>query len=80
MKGGHTMTTLNTEAFKYAYNALNKAQYPLSHTPSSGYVALATMLEVCVNWKMGIAQIQKTLDEKTNEWTNELLELESLVK
>lgn len=74
------MTTLDTEAFKYAYNALNKAQYPLSHTPSSGYVALATMLEVCVNYKMGIAQIQKTLDEKTNEWTNELLELESLVK
>ena len=74
------MTTLNTEAFKYAYNALNKAQYPLSHTPSSGYVALATMLEVCVNWKMGIAQIQKALDEKTNEWTNQLLELESLVK
>ena len=74
------MTTLNTEAFKYAYNALNKAQYPNSHTASAGYVALATMLEVCVNWKMGIAQIQKTLDEKTNEWTNELLELESLVK
>jgi hypothetical protein len=29
---------------------------------------------------MGITQIQKSLDEKTNEWTNELLELESLVK
>ena len=74
------MTTLNTEPFKYAYNALNKAKYPSTHTNSSGYVALATMLEVCINWKMGIAQIQKSLDEKTNEWTNELLELESLVK
>jgi hypothetical protein len=29
---------------------------------------------------MGISQIQKALDEKTNQWTNELLELESLVK
>jgi hypothetical protein len=74
------MTTLNTEPFRYAYNALNKANFPLSHTNSSGYVALATMLEVCINYKMGISQIQKTLDEKTNEWTNELLELESLVK
>jgi len=80
MKGGHTMTTLNTEPFKYAYNALNKAKHPLSHTPSSGYVALATILEISINWKMGISQIQRALDEKTNEWTNELLELESLVK
>lgn len=74
------MTTLNTEAFKYAYNALDKAKYPNTYTPSSGYVALATMLEICINYKMGISQIQKSLDEKTNEWTNELLELESLVK
>jgi hypothetical protein len=35
------------------------------------------MLEICVNYKMGISQIQKALDEKTNEWTNEL---EKLVK
>ena len=77
MKGGHTMTTLNTAPFKDAYNALDKARYPNTHTNSSGYVALATMLEVCVNWKMGISQIQKALDEKTNEWTTEL---EKLVK
>lgn len=74
------MTTLNTAPFKDAYNALDKARYPNTHTSSSGYVALATMLEVCVNYKMGISQIQKALDEKTNQWTNELLELESLVK
>ena len=71
------MTTLNTQDFKDAYNALNKAKYPLSHTPSSGYVALATMLEVCINWKMGITQIQKSLDEKTSDYKKEL---ESLVK
>ena len=71
------MTALNTDQFKDAYNALNKAKYPLSHTPSSGYVALATILEVCINWKMGIKQIQETLDEKTAQWKNEL---ESLVK
>ena len=77
MKGGHKMTALNTQDFKDAYNALDKAKYPNNHTSSSGYVALATMLEVCVNYKMGISQIQKALDEKTNEWKTEL---EKLVK
>ena len=71
------MTTLNTQDFKDSYNALNKAQFPLSHDNRVAYVALATMLEVCVNYKMGISQIQKALDEKTNEWKNEL---EKLVK
>ena len=70
------MTTLNTQDFKDAYNALDKAKYPNNHRSSSGYVALATMLEVCINWKMGINQIQETLDEKTTQWKNEL---ESLV-
>ena len=70
------MTTLNTQDFKDAYNALNKAKYPHSHQNSSGYVALATMLEVCINWKMGVTQIQKSLDEKTADYKNEL---ESLV-
>jgi hypothetical protein len=35
------------------------------------------MLEVCVNYKMGISQIQKTLDEKTNEYKSELENLVS---
>jgi hypothetical protein len=56
---------------------LNKAKYPNTHTSSVGYVALATMLELCINWKYGVVQTQKTLDEKTSEWTTEL---ESLVK
>ena len=71
------MTILNTREFIDSYNALNKAKHPLSHTSSSGYVALATILEISSNWKQGINQIQKTLDEKTSEWKNEL---ESLVK
>jgi hypothetical protein len=71
------MTELKTDEFKNAYNALNKAKYPNTHTSSVGYVALATMLELCINWKYGIVQTQKTLDEKTSEWKNEL---ESLVK
>jgi hypothetical protein len=71
------MTTLNTTDFREAYNALNKAKYPNTHTSSVGYVALATMLELCINWKYGVVQTQKTLDEKTSEWTTEL---ESLVK
>jgi hypothetical protein len=71
------MTILNTRDFIDSYNALNKAKHPLSHTSSSGYVALATILEISINWKMGIQQIQRSLDEKSSEWKNEL---ESLVK
>jgi hypothetical protein len=71
------MTTLNTAPFRDAYNALNKAKFPLSHDNRIAYVALATMLEVCVNYKMGISQIQKTLDEKTNEYKSELENLVS---
>jgi hypothetical protein len=33
------------------------------------------MLELCINWKYGIVQTQKTLDEKTSEWKNELEKL-----
>jgi hypothetical protein len=71
------MTTLNTKEFLDSYNELNKAKYPNSHDNRMGYVALSTMLELCINWKYGINQTQKTLDEKSSEWKNEL---ESLVK
>jgi hypothetical protein len=71
------MTILNTRDFIDSYNALNKAKHPLSHTSSSGYVALATMLEISINWKQGINQIQETLDEKTAQWKNELENLVS---
>jgi hypothetical protein len=71
------MTILNTREFIDSYNALNKAKNPLSHTSSSGYVALATILEISINWKQGVKQIQETLDEKTAQWKTEL---ESLVK
>jgi hypothetical protein len=69
------MTTLNTREFIDSYNALNKTKHPLSHTSSSGYVALATILEISINWKMGINQIQRSLDEKSSEWKNELEKL-----
>ena len=70
------MTTLNTKDFIESYNALNNAKYS-SHDNRLAYVALSTMLEICINWKMGIQQTQRSLDEKTSEWKNEL---ESLVK
>jgi hypothetical protein len=69
------MTTLNTKEFIDSYNALNKTKHPFSHTSSSGYVALATILEISINWKMGINQIQRSLDEKSSEWKNELEKL-----
>lgn len=74
------MTTLNTEPFKNAYNALNKAKHPLTHDNRIAYVALATILEIDINWKMGINQIQENLDEQTARFEKELSELESLVK
>ena len=70
------MTTLNTKDFIESYNALNNAKFS-THDNRLAYVALSTMLEICINWKYGINQTQKTLDEKSNEWKNEL---ESLVK
>jgi hypothetical protein len=70
------MTTLNTKDFIESYNALNNAKFS-THDNRLAYVALATMLELCINWKMGIQQTQRSLDEKSNEWKNEL---ESLVK
>ena len=70
------MTTLNTKDFIESYNALNNAKFS-THDNRLAYVALSTMLEICINWKMGINQTQRSLDEKSNEWKNEL---ESLVK
>ena len=70
------MTTLETKEFIDSYNELNKAKYP-SHDNRLAYVALSAMLEICINWKMGVKQTQERLDEKTNEYKNEL---ESLVK
>lgn len=70
------MTTLNTKDFIESYNALNNAKYS-SHDNRLAYVALSTMLEICINWKMGIQQTQRSLDEKTSEWKTEL---EKLVK
>jgi hypothetical protein len=69
------MTTLNTKEFLDSYNELNGAKFPNSHDKRLAYVALATMLELCINWKYGIVQTQKTLDEKSNEWKNELEKL-----
>ena len=70
------MTTLNTKDFIESYNALNNAKFS-THDNRLAYVALSTMLEICINWIMGIQQTQRSLDEKTSEWKNEL---ESLVK
>jgi hypothetical protein len=70
------MTTLNTKDFIESYNAINNAKFS-THDNRLAYVALATMLELCINWKMGIQQTQRSLDEKSSEWKNEL---ESLVK
>ena len=68
------MNELYTKGFIESYNELNNAKFS-THDNRLAYVALATMLELCINWKMGINQVQRALDEKTNEWKNELEKL-----
>lgn len=63
MKGGHTMTTLNTKDYIKSHNALGNYRFPQSHDTRLAYVSLATILEMCINNKMGITQIQKMIDE-----------------
>ena len=70
MKGGHTMTTLNTKDYIKASNDLGRFRFPNSYDSRLAYVSLATILEVCINNKMGISQIQKTIDEMTQNEIN----------
>ena len=71
------MTTLNTKKYIQAHDDLGRFRYPLSYDPRLAYVSLATILEMCINNKMGISQIQKMIDEMTQ---NEINLLERLSK
>jgi hypothetical protein len=69
---------LNADPFKKAFIDLENAkQTNPSFTDASlmAYVTLSTILEVSINWKMGVIEIQETLDEKTLEYQKELLEI-----
>jgi hypothetical protein len=77
MKGGHKMTTLNTKDYIKASNDLGRFRYPNSYDPRLAYVSIATILEMCINNKMGIKQTQKMIDEMTK---GEIALLERLSK
>ena len=64
------MTTLNTKKYIQAHDNLGFHRYPVSYDPRLAYVSLATILEMCINNKMGIAQIQKMIDEMTQNEIN----------
>jgi hypothetical protein len=59
------MTTLNTKDYIKTHDARGWAQYPNSYDNRLAYLSLATILEHCINNKMGINQIQEMLDEMT---------------
>jgi hypothetical protein len=59
------MTTLNTKNYIKAHDARGWVQFPNSYDNRLAYLSLATILEICINKKMGINQIQEMLDEMT---------------
>jgi hypothetical protein len=59
------MTTLNTKDYIRAHDARGWVQFPNSYDNRLAYLSLATILEICINKKMGINQIQEMLDEMT---------------
>ena len=71
------MTTLNTKKYIQAHDNLGWFRYPNSYDNRLAYLSLATILEICINKKMGINQIQEMLDEMTK---NEIELLERLSK
>ena len=71
------MTTLNTKDYIRAHDARGWVQFPNSYDNRLAYLSLATILEICINKKMGIKQIQEMLDEMTK---GEQDLLESLMK
>jgi hypothetical protein len=71
------MTTLNTKEYLKADDARGCIQYTNSYDNRLAYLSLATILEICINKKMGINQIQEMLDEMTK---GEQAILESLMK
>lgn len=71
------MTILNTKDYIKAHDARGWVQFPNSYDNRLAYLSLATILEICINKKMGINQIQEMLDEMTK---NEIELLERLSK
>jgi len=68
-------TELNTKDFIRAYTDLNEVKTDnYTYNTALAYVALSSTLEVCINWEMGILEIQKSLDKKTLEMQTQLLE------
>jgi hypothetical protein len=71
------MKSLDTEKYIQAHDNLGRYRYPLSYDNRLAYVSLSAILAECINQRLGFNQIQKMIDEMTQ---NEINLLERLSK
>jgi len=71
------MKSLDTEKYIQAHDNLGRYRYPLSYDNRLAYVSLSAILRECINQRLGFNQIQKMIDEMTQ---NEINLLERLSK
>ena len=66
------MSELNTKDFTNSYKALQNAKYPTQKTNADEHLVLVTILNVSIEWKKSLAEVQELLDKKTKENNAEL--------
>jgi hypothetical protein len=71
------MKSLDTEKYIQAHDNLGRYRYPSSYDNRLAYVSLSAILRECINQRLGFNQIQKMIDEMTQ---NEINLLERLSK
>ena len=71
------MKSLDTEKYIQAHDNLGRYRYPNSYDNRLAYVSLSAILRECINQRLGFNQIQKMIDEMTQ---NEINLLERLSK
>jgi hypothetical protein len=71
------MKSLDTEKYIQAHDELGRYRYPSSYDNRLAYVSLSAILRECINQRLGFNQIQKMIDEMTQ---NEINLLERLSK
>lgn len=66
------MSELNTKDFTNSYKALQNAKYPTQQINADEHLVLMTILNVSIEWKKSLAEVQELLDKKTKENNTEL--------
>lgn len=67
---GFKMKSLNYQDYLNAYKALDSVKYP--HLPDTSYHYLVGILVAHINFELSFEEIQKRIDESTQEKINEL--------